>query len=213
MKNFLLLALFALTFTTLQAQKKGVRFGVRGGVSSTDLEAGQFFVTTQNGVDDLKVAIQDANYGYHAGLFLQARSKRLFIQPELLFNSNSVDFKVTDTNSEQAEQILTEKYNYLDMPLMMGVRLGPLRLQGGPVGHVFLNSKSELFEVEEYDQVFDRFTYGWQAGLGLDIWKFAFDLKYEGNFNEFGEHIQIGGQQYTFDQTPTRVVASVGIAF
>jgi len=96
---------------------------------------------------------------------------------------------------------------------MMGFKFGPLRLQGGPVGHVFLNSTSELFDIEGYDQKFDEMTFGYQAGVGLDIWKLVLDVKYEGNFNKTGDHIVFAGQQFNFDQTPGRLLVSVGFAF
>lgn len=96
---------------------------------------------------------------------------------------------------------------------MMGLKYGPLRLQGGPVGHLFLNSKSDLFDLEGYDQRFDEMTYGWQAGIGLDIGKVILDFKYEGNFNNFGDHIVFGNNSYQFDDSPGRFIASLGIAF
>ena len=136
---------------------------------------------------------------------------KFFIQPEVIFNSNSVDFRKEDLNN--FSEILTEKYQYLDIPFMMGFKFGPLRLQGGPVGHVFLNSKSDLFRINGYSQTFENMTYGWQAGLGLDIWKFVLDFKYEGAFNNFGDHMRIGNQQLEFDDNPGRMVVSLGIAF
>ena len=167
-----------------------------------------------NDVEEFKLAINDANYGMHIGFLIQAKMNKFFIQPEFLFNSNSVNYKVEDFSGDQIiTTIKEEKFNYLDIPIMVGYRLGPLRLQGGPVAHVLINSSSELFDLEGYDQKFDETTWGYQAGVGLDIWRFIFDLKYEGNFNKFGDHINFFGDQYTFDKSPGRWIASVGFTF
>lgn len=209
----LLLGVFAFS---LFAQKKGdFKFGIRGGVSTTEISAEELLVINAEDMALLKLSIQEANYGYHFGIFAQVNAGSFFIQPEILFNSNTVDFKVVDlTVNEAVPEILNEKYQYLDIPLMLGFKLfNTLRLQGGPVGHVFLNNTSDLVDISGYEEEFERFTYGYQAGIGLDFWKFVIDLKYEGNFNNFGSHINIDGRAYEFNQAPTRLVATVGIAF
>jgi len=164
-------------------------------------------------MEQLQVSIENANYGAHFGFLLQGKiGDNFFVQPEILFNTTSVDFRVEDF-ATQTSRVLNESYNQLDIPFMMGWKFGPLRVQGGPVGHVFINSKSELFDIDGYAQKFNEFTYGYQAGLGLDIWKIILDIKYEGNFNTFGDHITFGNANYAFNQNPTRIVASLGIVF
>ena len=150
----------------------------------------------------------------HGGLIFKYRKKRWSIQPEILFNSNRVDFEVEDVNNpELGTQIREETYQYLDIPLLIGLHLGPIHLQGGPVGHVFLNSSSELSDFEGYRQDFEDLTLGWQAGLGLDIWNFTLDFRYEGNFTNFGEHIEFFGDTYDFDDKPSRWLFSLGYYF
>ncbi len=209
----MVLGVFA--FSLFAQNEKKFKFGIRGGVSTTEISVDELLVTNAEDMNRLRLGIQEANYGYHFGLFAQANAGSFFIQPEILFNSNSVDFKVVDlTLQEDVPAIFRENYQYLDIPVMFGFKLfNTLRLQGGPVGHVFLNSASDLVNIEGYDEKFEQFTYGYQAGLGLDFWKFVIDVKYEGNFNNFGDHINIDGRSYEFNQSPTRLVASVGIAF
>ena len=107
-----------------------------------------------------------------------------------------------------------EKANQnLDIPVMLGLKLGAFRIQGGPVAHMFLNSKSELDDIEGFDLNFDEWTYGYQAGLGLDLGKLMIDVKYEGNFNKLGDQISFDGRDYNFDDRPGKLVASLGITF
>lgn len=197
--------LFLLPLANLQAQFK---IGVRAGLSTPNLES-----ETVN-AQGLNLAIKEANYGYHLGLFMRGHlSERLYLQPEFLFNSNSVDFKLEGFTAGLANRIFTEKYQNLDIPFMAGYKLGPLRLEGGPVGHIHIASNTELDIVDGYEQRFNDFQLGFQTGLGLDIWRILLDVRYEGNFNDFGEHMRILGEEVKFSQNPSRIVMTIGFAF
>ncbi len=191
-----------------------VKFGPRVGVSTTDVSPEQLLIKNLTEVEQLGISVKDAKYGAHFGLFLQAKMGKFFVQPEVLFNSNTVTYDIEDFGAAtNLGAIKEEKFQYLDMPLMLGFKLGPVRLQGGPVGHLFLNSKSELTDISTYEQNISKMSYGWQAGVGLDIWKFVLDFKYEGDFSKYGDHITFAGQQFNFDERAGRVVVSLGYAF
>ncbi|MEM0994989.1 MAG: porin family protein [Bacteroidota bacterium] len=206
MKKTLITYLLAFAFTTgLMAQAK---FGVRLGASTTDLEPGQLLVTNQETLDEFRLSVADAKFGVHAGLFAKLPiTDFFFLQPEVLFNSNRVDFQRDDV-----EGIFTEKYQYLDIPVIAGLQLGPIKPQLGLVGHVFLRSNSD-FDIEGYKQDFSSLTIGWQGGLGIEIKKVLFDVRYEGNLSRFGNHINIGGEAYEFDDRISRLVFTLGLAF
>jgi hypothetical protein len=187
-----------------------VRIGIRAGVSTSDLNNESVSITDQNGIEDLRLAIKDARYGVHGGLVLQAQIKKFVIQPEILLNSNRIDYELQDANDTMAVNLFQEKYQYLDIPLLFGFSFKPLRIQAGPVGHIFLSSVSELDDFEGYQQDFESLTLGWQGSLGIDIWKFMIDLRYEGNFNKYGDHFNFFGREYNFSQNPNRWLLSVG---
>lgn len=215
MKKLLLLFVAVLFLQFGQAQSKKFRAGFRIGLSTSDLEAESLMIRNAADLKDLQLDIVNANYGVQVGLFAQARiGKRFFIQPEVLFNSNSVDYALTDFKTGNSiTEVLRETYNHLDIPVMTGLKFGPLRLQAGPVGHVFINSKSELTDVDGYDQKFSQMTWGYQAGIGLDLWKFVIDIKHEGSFNNAGDHITFFGRDYAFDTRPGRTVFALGYSF
>lgn len=207
----LILLMFLLLSASVPAQ---VKFGLGFGMSTTEVHPSDLLITDNSGVENLVMKLENANFGIHGGFLLRIPIHKFFIQPEVFFNSNSVDFRVQDfSNGNMTENLFREKYQYLDIPLLLGFKLGPLRLQGGPVGHVFLNCQSQLDQIKGYEKVFEPLTYGWQAGLGVDIWKLYLDLNYEGNFSRFGDHINVFGQHFPFDQRPARFVATVGYLF
>lgn len=184
------------------------KIGLRGGLSTPDLD-----METVN-TSGIELAIDEAKYGFHIGFFVRGHlGEKLYVQPEFLFNSNSVDFTLEGFGTGLANRIFTEKYQNLDIPFMLGYKLGPLRLEAGPVGHVHLRSKTELDELDGYEQRFKDFELGYQAGGGFDIWKFLIDVRYEGNFNNFGDHMRIAGQEVKFSKNLSRIVFTLGYAF
>jgi len=208
MKNSLLLFGMLLLMMPLQAQ---ISIGIKGGLNTTSIAPEELEITNLDDAKQFGISVKDADYGMHFGFYVQGLMGKFIFRPEFVFNSNKVNYNVKEFALNSITQtVKSETYQYFDIPVMMGAKLGALRLMGGPVGHVFINSKSDLFNVEGYKQKFEELTYGWQAGLGLDFWRFVLDLKYEGNFNKFGDHMVIGNHQYNFDNAPTRFIVSLG---
>lgn len=200
-----------LFFSTANAQ---VKFGIKTGISTIDLQPKDLSISNQNNDTQLGLALVKANYGVHFGAFTQIQFKKFIIQPEVLFNSNKFEYQLEDfADSDTYNQLFSETYRHLDIPILFGYKGNFLRLQAGPVGHLFLNNSSELTDVAAYNEHFKKMTYGWQANLGIDIWKFMLDFRYEGNFNKFGDHFNFFGQQYNFDDRAGRFMASIGFVF
>lgn len=193
-----------------------IKFGIRAGLNTTEVEPNSLLITNRNDVEEFKLDLENARYGYHLGLFIQANSEFLFIQPEVWFRSSSAEFSVEDLQNGMANEVFTERYQYIDIPVQVGVRLGPVRLGCGPVGHLFINSVTEFIDdtqVNDYEKRFEDITLGYVAGLGVDIWNFHVDLTYEGNFSRFGSHFTFYGREYAFDTSPSRLIGTVGISF
>lgn len=211
MKNICLLlsCLFCIQFADAQ-----VFFGVKGGVSTTNIDPNEIKITDDGGTERLGIALKQANFGVHAGIVLQAYFNKFLLQPEINFNSNKVDYELQDFSStDLLTEVRSEKYQYLDIPILVGIQAGPVRFQAGPEAHVFIASISDI-EDEGYDPAFDAATFGWIGGLGFDIWKsLTLDIRYEGNFSKFGSHFKFNGQEYEFDQSPARILFSLGFIF
>lgn len=204
-----LLLLFLATFS--QAQ---VRFGIKAGFSTTSIEPNDLNIFNQNGVKELGIALNDAKYGIHFGGLVRVGLGSFFVQPEFLFNSNKNDFTVTDFSSGgSTPKVLSESYQYLDIPLLVGFQFNPIRLYIGPEGHIFISSDSDLSNLNNFKDDFNNMTLAWQGGIGLDIWNLMVDLRYEGNFSKFGDHFTFFGNSYDFDQSPSRLLVSVGWLF
>lgn len=202
MKNSLVLLLMVFA-TFVQAQAK---FGVKLGLSTPSGTFGSFNVSSPDA--NFRVTLKDAKYGLNGGVWLRA-GKRFFIQPELYFNSNTNQYSLDGGGFSNT--VKTEKFQFVDMPIILGMKLGPLSLQAGPVAHYFVKSSGDLLDLQSYSQMVDEFTFGYQAGGGLDFGRIGLDVRYQGRFKNSDGHMTFFGTQYQFDKTPATVVASLRI--
>lgn len=195
--------------TSAQSQ---IEFGLKAGLSSYDLAKEGIFISDGN--QNIEWNVKNAGYGHHFGIYTRLSILGLFIEPALLFNSNTVSYDITTYGESGVfSTVKNEKYNHMDIPVIAGFKLGVLRFQGGVVGHLFINSISDVVDIKGYNQRFKSASYGWQAGTGIDIWKLRLDLMFEGNFNKFGDQINIGGHNYAFADTPSRLMLTLGYKF
>lgn len=196
-------------FLTAQAQ---IELGIKAGISSMDLAAEGIIV--QNDDNNLELNFADAEYGVHFGVYTRLSFLGIFIEPAAIFNSSSVNYQLDDYSEEGVlTSLKNESYRFVDVPVLAGFKLGVLRIQGGPVAHFYLDSTSELFDINGYEQNFKEAKYGYQLGGGLDLGRLRFDCLYEGNLDNFGDHITIGGEDLAFSDSASRVVFNLGVKF
>ncbi len=186
-----------------------LKFGVLAGSSYYILDKNDILTIISNNIDKYKIYVKNAELGIHFGMMVRFQISKLLLQPEFIFNSNVINYHVDDLVNTNASTIAKEKYQYFDIPVMVGYKSGFLRFMGGPVGHVFINNKSDLVKIENFSQTFKSLTVGYQAGLGLDIGNFLIDLRYEGNLTKLGAGIKYMGKKVYFSQTPGRVIATL----
>ena len=80
------------------------KLGIKAGVSTTSLSPSDLNILSQNGVDDFKLALENAKFGVHAGLIFRGQIGKFLIQPEVVFNSNVTGGK--DTRNRSGERFL-----------------------------------------------------------------------------------------------------------
>ena len=209
MKSIILLIPALLLTLSLQAQ---LNFGIKVGASTSDIGVDHITIPDAQSMEGLQIAIEKANYGFNFGVLFQIRMKWFVIQPEVVFNSTSVDFKVNDNIGNYTDKILTDTYQNLDIPFLFGIKAGPLRMQAGPVGHIPIKYVSALSSLDGFSSDFSPIQYGYQAGIGIDFFNLMIDFRYEGNFSKFGDYITFYDRKYNFSDMPTRLLLSIAIA-
>lgn len=126
--------------------------------------------------------------GYQLGVFMRAKLFGLVVQPELLYTQSNSGFNISGVGDYKLE------FDKIDLPIMVGYELGPVRLQGGPVFSLIAESKRQqpngtvFFVRDQYSST----TFGYQAGVGADLWNFVIDLKYERDLGSIGDELARG---------------------
>lgn len=206
MKN-LAIAFFALFLVQQSQAQSFFSLGLKGGINTQVNHPDD--ITIGSGDSAFNFGLDGRKFGTQFGLYMRF-GKKIFFQPEVLFNSTKTDYRIGE--SSVMEVVKNERYQYLDIPLLMGAKLGPVRLQVGPVGHYFLQSRSELTDFDGYEARFKQMTWGWQGGLNIGFERVSVDFRYEGNFSKQGNHITFFGDQYNFSDSPARFILGVNFA-
>ena len=208
MKQIFIAAALVLFTFTVQAQK--FKWGAKVGIGTSNLRSESIESPTA-----LRLTINEAKLGYYAGLFGSFNRGSFLLQPEILFNSNRVDYSFKDYKKPGiVDTIRTEKYSQLDIPVLLGTKVGPLLLKAGPVAHIHLNSSSELASLTGISEKWKSALWGYQLGIGLGFSsRMHLDIRYEGNFDRWGTHIKLGGTDFNFSQKPSRWLVNIGYAF
>lgn len=119
----------------------------------------------------------DSKIGYNFGIFSRVKIGGLFIQPEIvyIFNRTSIDLYKSPNTISDGFGIGT-----ISGSLMLGYKIGTLRIQAGPYAFKQLNEAIQKNE-GTFDLTLnkDNLNWGLQAGLGLNIAKrWQLDVRY-----------------------------------
>lgn len=192
-----------------------VEFGVKAGLTTQSLQDESFNVFNSGDRQDLRFALEDADYGFQFGVLLRIpATSRLTIQPEVTFNSAKNTFRLEDANGGGVREVFEERYNDINVPLLLSYKLlGPLRVNAGPVGHFYLSDAGDLKDEEGIERTFDTFNLGYALGASLDIGPLIIDVRYDGNLGKYGDTLRIDGNDIDIDQSPKRWIGSVALRF
>ncbi|QCK16942.1 porin family protein [Mangrovivirga cuniculi] len=155
--RILIIALFILSVTAIDAQI----YGVKGGFNASNFYADE--------VDD-----KNARYGFHAGFFSQWEiNEGLGLQAELLYSGKG---NSSTYSGGTLDQEVDFNMHYIDLPVMAVIKLGDAaEIHGGIYGGYLVGSDvtsdgdlGEFSESVDKDN-FNSFDWGFLAGLGVNI--------------------------------------------
>ena len=209
-----LLVIVLAVFIALPAFSQ-VNFGLKAGLSTTSLKMETLKTLTSGTTSYTVDALKSANYGFHGGAFLRLSLMGFYLQPEFLFSSRTDEYTVVDLANPATETIAKQKFNRLDLPVMLGFHLGPLRLNAGPAASLLINSPKDLIDHPDFKAMYSNLTFGYQAGLGFDLFKkLTFDIRYEGSLKKYQTQIEnLAGTRFKLDDRPNAFLLSVGLMF
>jgi len=136
----------------------------------------------------------------------------VYFQPELYWNTGGGTLEMIVNGG--ATEILEVKFNRIDIPLLVGVKLGPIRLNIGPVGSFVLSETTDaIIDDFDYKLYVDAMTWGWQGGIGAELSKFSLDVRYEGSLSDLSNSVPDALSDYNLDPRPSQWLISLGYWF
>jgi hypothetical protein len=198
-----LILLPALSFAQFQ-------IGIKGGVNLSQLKFGNFVSTGTNANGSPTVSVDGQTFrnnlkdsyasrtGTSFGIYTRF-GKNLFIQPELLYSSRSGDFGVVRNGQTETITIKTKSF---DVPILLGIKGGPIRIVAGPVVSFRIDDNQRLGQaLNQYtggtlNDAWSKAYYGYQIGGGLDLGSLGLDVRYEGNLSDIAQ-IEDSGARFS----------------
>lgn len=133
----------------------------------------------------------------HVGAFARLGYGRIYIQPEAYFSS-----KGGELNSNLFQMATQFDFNNIDVPLLLGVKvikggMANVRVMAGPV-FSFMTSNRVYGDSRFTKQYFEDNYYGYQYGIGVDVWNFFLDARIENGSNNLYVHPDLHSKNRTF---------------
>jgi len=146
-------------FTSYNSNAQFIK-GIKAGYNSAALG-----FSNMDGIDEVK-----ARHGFHAGGFAGFKLAIITIQLDAVYSQQGAT--LTSGTDE-----LEVKNNYLNIPVVGKINLGPINLQAG-LQYGFLIS-SKLNDVKDEDGFFyKKSDFGIPVGVGVDISKLMLEARY-----------------------------------
>ncbi|MEN8156307.1 MAG: porin family protein [Bacteroidota bacterium] len=209
-----LILVLAASFLIVQVSKAELfEYGAKIGLGYSSLKVSDL-TGLNNGTDVYDLVTGDGVMAYHIGVMTRVKIAMLYVQPELYFNDGGGTIERIVDNVSTG--LMTVDFQRVDIPIMAGAKFGPLRVNAGPVGSYVVKESitTDIADIPPDYEVFHKsMTWGFQAGLGLDLSKISFDARYEGSLSKLGESLNVGGNDYALDARPSQWVFSLGFWF
>lgn len=192
-------------------------YGIKGGVNYSKLKFDDIDHINGTAGTEYNLMQDEAFRSFHFGVMGRLKVFSLYLQPELYFNTSGGKVLIEEVQSGTVvkESIKDVKFSKIDLPVLLGFKIGPARLNAGPVASVVLVENNAIGDIiPELDQLSKNASIGYQAGIGIDILKFlTLDYRFEGSLSKFQDKLTVAGNEFNFDSRANMHLLSLGIMF
>jgi len=170
MKKLIILSVMSLVLA-LPIKAQDLSMGVRAGFSRNSISS-----------DFATLSSTDAVTGLTLGAYMKFKVLGFFMMPEINYNQRGNDIKGFGANTT----------HNIDVPVLFGKQFFKvIRVNGGPNFQFQLaNSQTQLNNYINQSK-FNDFVLGLQLGVGLDVWKFSLDARYDMNLSSAGDIVYV----------------------
>jgi hypothetical protein len=155
-------------------------------------------------IDPTFTPVATGRAGYHAGGFYRASAGLFYAQPQVWLTGLNQQFIIEDGTF--TPEVLDWSLLRLDVPVEVGVKLGPLF---GFVAPVFSIALAETGGLNLTDP--GNGSWGGQVGVGLKLGGLQVSARYEGSLSTFGQTLSLGGIDFETDNRINQFIASAAL--
>ncbi|MCD8102465.1 MAG: PorT family protein [Alistipes sp.] len=190
-------AIVASVAVTAPAVAEGgmIEFGAKAGITTQNVK-----FTGAEKVDPYHKLSTNSRAGFHIGLMSRVNLPLVHLQPELFFSQTS--YRLNVTQLQGGSSLPSDTYPHksivrlktVDVPIMVGLKVMWFHIQAGPMFTVM--SETKLKDRGYISDVgIDTPSVSYLLGIGLDLRRFNFDIRYNGNFKKYTQSILYGTNQ------------------
>ena len=162
--------------------KSPIRFGIRGGLQTQSINASRDEVLGLFGADK--------DFGYQLGFMARFDMPIMFVQPELMYSSHRFTMDMEDGVSGKVS------LKSVELPVMVGAKVAFLRVMAGPVFNLMNDTKNKMGRTTmAVNSDITRSLLAYQLGLGVELGKIIFDVRYGGQFKRAEQTVIKGENQ------------------
>lgn len=199
-KTIIIVALVLCGLSTVAQKDSG--FGIKGGLNYN--QNGDLFASVGDAASDI-VEGSSGKIGYHVGVFSKIELSKFYMRPEAIYTrtTSSYDIGGTSTDFDIAK---------IDVPVLFGINLiGPLHIFAGPAFQYLVKTDLKGFSINDAGK---DFTVGLHAGIGVNLGRLGFDMRYERGFsdNEIGFiGDQVSNIEGRVDTRPSQLIFGLSV--
>lgn len=200
MKKTLLTVVLAFIGMATFAQK-GPGFGIKGGLNYNQSGDLTLVETGKNIVEGA-----EGKAGFNIGVFGQIELPIIYLRPELVYTNAKSSYNLVGGSKDY-------EVSSLDLPVLVGVHLGPINIFAGPAFQYILSNDLQDFEMED---VKNDFTVGLNLGVGVNLGKLGLDVRWIRGFSENEAEIvtdNTGISNARIDSRPNQIALAASIKF
>jgi len=193
--------IFALSLLLTYSASAQLDFGLRAGAGLSSPRIENFKENAT--ISDFK---HDASeLGYQVGVYTRVKLMSFFVQGELYFSQINQSAVATYAALNAPPKTIDLSFSRIDLPILLGVKLGPVRIMGGPMFSANFNDISGNLNDD-----LNAASVAYQVGLGLEFRKLFIDLRYQAGLGDWANSVIIDNSNYQADIRSTHIMLCLG---
>lgn len=190
-------------------------FQVVGGVSpqssrvSTDL-----IINRQIPHDEFLFNLNEVGLQYFGGLKSRLDlESSFFLDFGLTYTKSKSTYQVLytliDAEHPVSNHIMTESEHLILLPVNLGVKMGDFELTSGLRAIHSIDSRSDLHQLNGFENEENFISLGWQAGVGYNLFGSRIGVDFSSQFSRVGQGMSVNGQSLELMNVPGQFILTI----